>query len=264
MEKTPDTLPALFIGHGNPMNTLEDNRYTQVWQALGQSLLRPRAILAISAHWYIDATAVTAMAQPRTIHDFGGFPKALFDFQYPAPGDPELAARIQSLLAPLTVIADHDWGLDHGTWSILAHLFPQADIPVVQLSIAARQPAAFHYHLGRQLAVLRDEGVLILGSGNAVHNLQAVRWGEDSTPYPWATRIEQRVEECIERGELAALIDYPSLDAEMRLAVPTPDHFLPLLYVIGAQRESDRARTLLKGVDLGSIGMLSVSIDSNT
>ncbi len=264
MEKTPDTLPALFIGHGNPMNTLEDNRYTQVWQALGQSLLRPRAILAISAHWYIDATAVTAMAQPRTIHDFGGFPKALFDFQYPAPGDPELAARIQSLLAPLTVIADHDWGLDHGTWSILAHLFPQADIPVVQLSIAARQPAAFHYHLGRQLAVLRDEGVLILGSGNAVHNLQAVRWGEDSTPYPWATRTEQRVGECIERGEHAALIDYPSLDPEMRLAVPAPDHFLPLLYVIGAQRESDRARTLLKGVDLGSIGMLSVSIDTAT
>ena len=260
MGNTANTLPALFIGHGNPMNSLEDNRYTRVWRALGQSLPRPRAILAISAHWYIDATAVTAMAQPETIHDFGGFPQALFDFQYPAPGEPALAARIQSLLSPLTVIADRDWGLDHGTWSILAHLFPQADIPVVQLSIDARQPAAFHYQLGRKLAALRDDGVLILGSGNLVHNLRTVRWGKDSPPYPWASRIEQRLKEFIVNGDTASLIDYASLDQEALLAIPTPEHYLPLLYVLGTQRPDDSISFPLEGIDLGSIGMLSVSI----
>lgn len=258
MEKTANALPALFIGHGSPMNTLEDNRYTRVWHALGQSLPRPRAILAISAHWYIDATAVTAMAQPKTIHDFGGFPQALFDFEYPAPGDPALAARIQALLAPLTVVADHDWGLDHGTWSILAHLFPQADIPVVQLAIDARQPAAFHYQLGEKLAALRDEGVLILGSGNLVHNLRTIRWGDDAPPYPWASRIEQRLKDCLANGDPQALIDYAALDQEALLAIPTPEHFLPLLYVLGARRPDDRIYFPVEGIDLGSIGMLSV------
>ena len=259
MNKTA-TLLALFIGHGNPMNTLEDNRYTRTWREIGQALPRPRAILAISAHWYINATAVTAMAQPETIHDFGGFPQALFDYQYPAPGDPALAAQIQSLLAPLPVIADQGWGLDHGTWSILAHMFPQADIPVVQLSIDATQPNAFHYQLGKKLAALRDEGVLILGSGNLVHNLRAVRWGENSQPYPWASRIEQRLKDCLVQGNHQSLIDYASLDPEAKLAIPTPEHYLPLLYVLGAQRPGDKTSFPLEGVDLGSISMLSVSI----
>ena len=233
MEKTPDTLPALFIGHGNPMNTLEDNRYTQVWQALGQSLPRPRAILAISAHWYIDATAVTAMAQPRTIHDFGGFPQALFDFQYPAPGAPALAARIQSLLAPLPVIADHDWGLDHGTWSILAHLFPQADIPVVQLSIAARQPAAFHYHLGKQLAALRDEGVLIVGSGMSFHNLRAR--GPQVTPVAeaWDAALTAAVTDPDPIARAARIAAWDTLP-HARFAHPEAEHLLPLMVAIGA------------------------------
>ena len=254
-------MPALFIGHGNPMNTLEDNRYTRIWRNIGQSIPRPKSILSISAHWYINATAVTAMAQPETIHDFGGFPQALFDYQYPAPGHPALAARVQSLLSPLPVVADQGWGLDHGTWSILAHMFPQADIPVVQLSIDATQSDALHYQLGGKLAVLRDEGVLILGSGNLVHNLRAVRWGENSPPYPWATRLEKRFKDCLLLNDYQALIDYASLDPEALLAIPTPEHYLPLLYVLGARRAGDKTSFPLEGIDLGSISMLSVCIE---
>jgi 4,5-DOPA dioxygenase extradiol len=258
------SMPALFIGHGSPMNTLEDNRYTRTWREIGrkfgQSVPRPRAVLAISAHWYINATAITAMARPKTIHDFGGFPQALFDYQYPAPGDPELAARVQSLLAPLNVASDQGWGLDHGTWSVLGHLFPDADIPVVQLSIDAMQPNKFHYEVGKKFAVLRDEGVLILGSGNLIHNLRLVRWGDDSQPYPWATRIEQRLKQCISRNDHAALINYLSLDPEAHLAIPTPEHYLPLLYVLGTRRPEDEVRFPLEGIDLGSLSMLSLSI----
>jgi 4,5-DOPA dioxygenase extradiol len=203
------------------------------------------------------------MAQPQTIHDFGGFPQALFDYQYPAPGDPALAAQIQSLLAPLAVVADNDWGLDHGTWSVLAHLFPQADLPVVQLSIDAMQPNEFHYRLGKQLAVLRNEGVLILGSGNLVHNLRTIRWGENSQAYPWASRIEQRLKTCIAEHEHQALIDYLSLDSEARLAIPTLEHYLPLLYVLGAGHAEEEISFPLEGIDLGSISMLSVSIGNN-
>lgn len=253
-------MPALFIGHGSPMNTLEDNRYSRVWRELGQSIPRPRAILAISAHWYINTTAVTAMARPNTLHDFGGFPQALFDYQYPAPGDPALAERIQGLLAPLPVVADQGWGLDHGTWSVLAHLFPQADIPVVQLGIDATRPHAFHYQLGQQLAVLRDEGVLMLGSGNLVHNLRAVRWGENAEPYAWAARLELLFKHSIAHGNAGALTDYLSLDPEVRLAVPTPDHYLPLLYVLGAQRPEDEVCFPVDGIEYGSISMLSVQI----
>ncbi len=255
-----NSLPALFIGHGSPMNTLEDNRYSRVWRELGKGLPRPRAILAISAHWYVNATAVTAMDQPQTIHDFGGFPQALFDFQYPAPGDPALAEDIRSLMAPLPVIADHGWGLDHGTWSILAHLYPQADIPVVQLSIDATQTNDFHYRLGQKLAVLRNQGVLILASGNLIHNLRAVRWGENSPAYPWASRIEQRLKDRLCRSDHAAQIDYPTLDPEAMLAIPTPEHYLPLLYVLGAQRPEDKISFPLEGIDLGSISMLSICI----
>lgn len=253
-------MPALFIGHGNPMNAIEENRYSSAWQSIGRLIPRPRAVLCISAHWCTQGTAVSAAAKPETLHDFSGFPHFLNEYTYAAPGDPALAAQIQALLAPTAVVADMQRGLDHGCWSILTHLFPEADIPVVQLSLDVTQPFGSHYQLGAQLAPLRDEGVLLLGSGNVVHNLQALRMGEDSPPYPWATRIEQRVRECIEHGEHAALIDYPTLDPDMRHAVPTPDHFVPLLYVLGAQRENDQAKLLLKGIDLGSISMLSVLI----
>ncbi len=253
-------MPALFIGHGSPMNALEDNRHTRTWRELGRILPQPRAILAISAHWYIGAVAVTAMAQPQTIHDFGGFPQALFNYQYPAPGEPALAARIQSLLAPLEVVADHEWGLDHGTWSVLAHMYPLADIPVVQLSVDARRANDFHYQLGKYLAALRDEGVLIVANGNLVHNLRAVRWEDSAAPYPWATRIEQRFKERIMQHDYAALIDYTALDPEVLLAIPTPEHYLPLLYVLGAQRPEDQVRFPVEGIELGSISMLSVLI----
>lgn len=253
-------MPALFIGHGNPMNAIEENQFTSAWQSIGRLMRRPRAVLCISAHWCTNSTSVSAVPRPETIHDFRGFPHLLSDYTYAAPGDPALAARIQTLLAPLNVVADKSRGLDHGCWSIMTHLFPEADVPVVQLSIDATQPFDFHYRLGAQLAPLRDEDILILGSGNVVHNLNALRMGEDSPPYPWATRIEQRVKECIERDDHAALLDYPSLDPEMRYAVPTPDHFVPLFYVLGAKRESDQVSLLTKGIDLGSVSMLSMSI----
>lgn len=253
-------MPTLFIGHGNPMNAIEENRFSSAWQSIGRLMPRPRAVLCISAHWCTNSTSVTATAKPETLHDFQGFPHLLNNYTYAAPGDPALAKRIQDLLAPTTVVADNARGLDHGCWSIMTHLFPEADVPVVQLSLDATQPFDFHYRLGARLAPLRDEGVLILGSGNVVHNLRALRMGEDSPPYPWATRIEQRVSECIERGDHASLIDYPTLDPEMRHAVPTPDHFVPLLYILGTQREDDRTSLLLKGIDLGAVSMLSVSI----
>lgn len=253
-------LPALFIGHGSPMNALEDNRYTRAWYQLGRDMVRPTSILAISAHWYIPQTAVTAMERPETIHDFGGFPKALFDFQYPAPGDPALAARVQQLLAPVPVAASQEWGLDHGTWSILAHMFPAADIPVVQLSLDARQAPQFHYDLGRKLAPLRDEGVLLVANGNLSHNLRMIRWEENAAPFPWTERIAGELKQRIAKSDHAALIDYPSLDPDMRLAVPTPEHYLPLLYILGAQRADDKITFPVDAIDMGSISMLSVSL----
>ena len=257
-------MPALFIGHGNPMNALEDNRYTQVWRELGTTLRHtnpPRAILAISAHWYINATAVTAMTKPATIHDFGGFPQPLFEYQYPAPGDPALAARVQSLLSPLQAIADTEsWGLDHGTWSVLAQMFPAANVPVVQLSIDATQSGDFHYQLGKKLATLRDEGVLILGSGNIVHNLRMATWGVDAGHFPWAERIEQRIKMLVEQGDHPSLIDYLAIDPDMRLAAPTPEHYLPLLYVLGAQRPQDKIHITLQGIEFASASMLTVCL----
>lgn len=254
------SLPALFIGHGSPMNALEDNRYTRVWRQLGRDIARPSAILSISAHWYVPQTAVTAMPRPETIHDFGGFPKALFDFRYPAPGDLPLAARIQQLLAPTPVAAAQEWGLDHGTWSVLAHMFPAADIPVVQFSLDSRLAPQFHYEIGRKLAPLRDEGVLLLANGNLIHNLRTIRWEDGAAPFPWAERIDAMLRQRIVQGDHAALIDYLSLDPEMRLAAPTPEHFLPLLYVLGAQRANDKITFPVDTIDMGSISMLSVAL----
>jgi 4,5-DOPA dioxygenase extradiol len=255
-------MPAIFFGHGNPMNALSRNPYTEAWTAIGASIPHPKAILCISAHWYIQDAAVTVSTAPRTIHDFGGFPSELYEVRYPAPGAPELAARIQNLLAPLPIRLDEHWGLDHGTWSVLCHVYPQADVPVVQLSIDESQPASFHYEIGQRLAPLREEGVLILGSGNIVHNLHAYAWGEHATePYEWAVLFEQRVRDLLLSGKTKALIGYENqLGKEAMLAVPTPDHYLPLLYVIGARTQSESVSFPVEGVDGGSISMLSVRL----
>ena len=253
-------MPALFVGHGSPMNTLEDNRFTAAWRRIGQALPRPAAVLVVSAHWYLRGTAVTAMDAPRTIHDFQGFPQELFAFRYPAPGSPALAARVRELLQPLEVAADHSWGIDHGAWSVLAHLFPAADIPVVQLGIDRTRPARFHFETGERLAALRDEGVLILGSGNVVHNLGMLRWDATEAAYDWAQRFEQAVKDrLLQRGH-EALVAWERLDAQARLAVPTPEHYLPLLYCIAVQREDEPVNFPVEGIDMGSLSMLTVGI----
>lgn len=254
-------MPALFIGHGTPMNAIEDTVWSRAWAALADTLPKPRAILSISAHWYVPETAVTAMARPRTIHDFGGFPRELFEVEYPAPGDPALADRVRALLAPITVRADQEWGLDHGTWSVLRRIFPAANVPVVQLSIDARQAPAFHHALGRSLLPLRDEGVLVLGSGNVVHNLRRYAWsGRAAESFDWAAQFTDTVRELILRRDHAALVDYPALGSNAALSIPTPDHYLPLLYVLGASRGDDAVTFPTEGVDGGSLSMLSVRI----
>ena len=255
------SMPAIFFGHGNPMNALQKNEWTEGWAAIGRNIPRPRAVLCISAHWYLPATLVTAMAAPRTIHDFGGFPRELSEVQYPAPGDPQLARRVHQLLAPLDVGLDQQWGLDHGTWSVLCHVFPNADVPIVQLSIDETRPAAFHFDLGKRLAPLRDEQILIVGSGNLVHNLHTYAWGRHMPePYDWAVRFETTARDLMMTGTFDQLIDYESVGRDALLSIPTPDHYLPLLYVI-ATKGGDEAITFpVQGVDGGSISMLTVRV----
>jgi 4,5-DOPA dioxygenase extradiol len=254
-------MPAIFFGHGNPLNALESNAWTEGWAAVGDRLPRPKAIVCISAHWYLPATLVTATERPRTIHDFGGFPRKLYEVKYPAPGDPELAGRVQSLLAPIPVGLDNRWGLDHGTWSVLCHVFPEADVPVVQLSIDETQPAEFHYETAKRLTPLRDEGVLVMGSGNLVHNLHAYAWGRKQVePLDWAVRFEERARELLLAGDHCPLVGYETLGRDAMLSVPTPDHYLPLLYVIAQMREGDEVSFPVEGFDGGSISMLSVQI----
>jgi len=254
-------MPAVFFGHGNPMNALLQNGYTEAWAALGREIPRPKAILCVSAHWFLAETGVTVSTAPRTIHDFGGFPPELYAVQYPAPGDPELARRVQSLLAPLPVTLDQSWGLDHGAWSVLRHVYPDADIPVVQLSIDERQPASFHYEIGKRLAPLREEGVLIAGSGNLVHNLRAFAWGKRVVgPYEWAVRFERQTREMIGARDHAPLVHYERLGKDAQLSIPTPDHYLPLLYVIASTQERDAVTFPVEGLEGGSVSMLSVKI----
>lgn len=252
-------LPTIFFGHGNPLNAVLKNFYTDGWEAIGNSIPRPKAIVCISAHWFLPGTAVTAMPKPRTIHDFGGFPRELYEVEYPAPGDPELAGRIRDLLAPLPVELDQKWGLDHGTWSVLCHVYPNADIPVLQLSIDETRPPEFHYELGKQLGPLRDEGVLVIGSGNLVHNLHTYAWGKHEVePFDWAVRFENRAKELLLSGNHAPLVHYESLGKDALLSAPTPEHYLPLLYLMALRREGEPVTFPVTGFDGGSISMLTI------
>lgn len=250
-------LPAAFIGHGSPMNTLELNRFTQQWRALGQALPRPRAIMCISAHWFIHGTAVTAMRQPRVIHDFFGFPRELFEFQYPAPGSPEVAQEIADMAKPGYVGLDPDsWGIDHGTWSVLAHVFPEADIPVLQLSIHGGAPLEYHVELGRRLAPLRERGIFILGSGNVVHNLRRSDLRKPDLAFDWGERFDTAVREVMTTrpGDLPSVLRHP----DFALAVPTPEHFLPLAYVAGlCDAAGEAAQPFAEGGTFGAITMTS-------
>jgi 4,5-DOPA dioxygenase extradiol len=249
-------MPALFIGHGNPMLAITDNPYAAKWKALGQSLPRPRAILAISAHWHVPYTAVTSQLAPPTLHDFGGFPRALFQVRYPAPGDPALAAQLVELLAPdAEVRLATDWGLDHGSWSVLRHMYPEADIPVVQLSMDSRQSPGWHVDLGRRLTVLRDQGILLLGSGNLVHNLGRVHWEAGAAAHPWAVEADNWFADRIRARDLETLCNMGGFPAAARLAVPDADHFLPLLYILGASTADDDISFPVQGIDLAAVGM---------
>ncbi|PTR17451.1 MULTISPECIES: 4,5-DOPA dioxygenase extradiol [unclassified Nitrosospira] len=254
-------MPAIFVGHGNPMNALSHNAFTNAWSEIRTALpAKPKAVLCISAHWYVPKTAVTAMPKPRTIHDFGGFPPELFKVEYPAPGSLEFAAEVADLLSP-DAIMDTSWGLDHGTWSVLMHIFPAADIPVVQLSIDETREPAWHYHTARKLAPLRDREVLILGSGNIVHNLHTYAWGKHHVePYDWALRFEKTVRKALSAGDAESLVAYETLGRDALLSVPTPDHYLPFLYVLAQRRENEPIMFPAEGFDGGSISMLAVKI----
>jgi 4,5-DOPA dioxygenase extradiol len=256
-----DRMPVIFFGHGNPMNAISKNAYTDGWGYLGKSVPQPKAVLAVSAHWYISGCAVTANLRPPTIHDFGGFPRELYRVEYPAPGSLELARRVKDLLAPVPVALDEGWGLDHGTWAVLTHVFPDADIPVVQLSIDETQPPEFHYELGKRLKPLREEGVLIVGSGNVVHNLHAYAWGSREVgPFDWAVRFENRVRELLIKGGEAQLVSYEKLGRDAVLSVPAPDHYLPLLYVLGLREGKEPSGFPVQGIEGGSVSMLAVHI----
>jgi 4,5-DOPA dioxygenase extradiol len=252
-------MPVAFFGHGSPMVAIQPSEASRAWSEVARSLPRPKAILAISAHWETSVTAVTAMARPRTIHDFGAsFPKALFDKQYPAPGDPVLARRVAALLAPRPVALDEgQWGLDHGTWSVLVHAFPEADVPVVQLGMDIHLKPEERFEIGRRLRPLRDEGVLILGAGNVVHNLRAMDWGDAARPpFDWAQRFNDEMRKAIVDDEPERALEFARLGRDAQLSAPTPEHFWPLLYILGAREPGDRARLFNDWIEHGSLGMM--------
>ena len=252
--------PAVFIGHGSPMYALEPNRHTDAWAALGKRIHKPDAILVISAHWLTRGVWLTAMPQPKTIHDFGGFPEALFQIQYLAPGSPALAQRVQSLLKQAVVLEEHEWGIDHGAWSVLRYLYPHADVPVVQLSLDGSLRAEEHYTLAKQLAPLRDDNILILGSGNIVHNLRLIDWGPDAVPLPWATEFNQFFKSQILAQQHLPLLDWQGAGDAARLSIPTPEHYWPALYPLALQDSGERVEIITNGIEMGSISMLSFLI----
>lgn len=258
-----EKMPVLFIGHGSPMNAIEDNIFSKRWQQMGKEIPTPKAVVVVSAHWLTKGTMVTAMPNPKTIHDFGGFPQALFDVQYPAPGSPELATEIQKLITNPAVELDHDWGLDHGTWSVVKHMYPNADIPVLQLSIDYYKPAAYHYELAKQLLSLRKKGVLIIGSGNMVHNLRMVAWDKLNEPeygFDWALEMNDVFKNKISNGFHKELIQYEKLHKAATLAIPTPDHYYPLLYILALQTDNDKVEFFNDKAVGGSLTMTSVKI----
>ncbi len=242
------------------MYALEPNRHTAAWAALGKRLPKPDAILVISAHWLTRGIWLTAMQQPKTVHDFGGFPEALLQIQYPAPGSPALAQRIQSLLTQAVVLEEHEWGIDHGAWSVLRYLYPRADVPVVQLSLDGSLSANEHYTLAKQLAPLRDENILILGSGNIVHNLRLIDWDAGAEPLPWATEFNQFFTSQILANQHAPLLDWQAAGDAARLSIPTPEHYWPALYPLALQGSGERVEIISNGIEMGSISMLSFLI----
>lgn len=255
-----DTMPLLFVGHGNPMNAIEDNSLTKGWSKTANDLETPKAILCISAHWETKGTFVTMMDTPRTIHDFGGFPQELFDVQYPAPGSPELAGQLINDVKKTTVHEDHAWGLDHGTWSVLVKMYPNADIPVFQMSIDYTKPASYHYELAKELSNLRNKGVLIIGSGNIVHNLRYANLGSNAKPYDWAIEFDEQAKLLIDAGDHHSLVHYEKLGKAAQLSIPTPEHYLPLLYILGLQEEHECVEFFNEEMAFGSGSMRSLLI----
>jgi len=256
-----ELMPVLFIGHGSPMNGIEDNEFSEKWAEIGRTIAVPKAVLVVSAHWFTRGTAVTAMDFPKTIHDFGGFPQALFDAEYPAPGSPELAAETSRLISSITVELDHDWGLDHGAWTVLRHMFPKANIPVLQLSMDYTKNPAAHYELARELYQLRRKGVLIMGSGNMVHNLRMLSWEMmDGGGYDWALDINNQFKSLIMNNDHVPLMNYSQLGKAALLAIPTPEHYLPLLYTLGLKNEREEITLFNDKAVGGSLTMTSVRI----
>jgi 4,5-DOPA dioxygenase extradiol len=258
-----DLMPILFVGHGSPMNAIEENEFVDGWREVVKSLPKPKAILCVSAHWETSGTSVTAMAKPATIHDFGGFPPELFEVQYPAPGNPELAKEVRSIITKTEVGLDDKWGLDHGCWSVMRRMYPGADIPVIQLSLDYLKPAQYQYELAGELLSLRKKGILIIGSGNMVHNLRLVDWNNMDTPgvgYDWAIEANEKMKELIISGNHKALIDYRSQGKAFDLAIPTPEHFLPLIYALALKQEDDKVTFFNDKAVGGSLTMTSVRI----
>ena len=261
--KATERMPALFVGHGNPMNAIEDNIFTRGFESIAKELPRPNAILCISAHWETRGTFVTAMKQPETIHDFGGFPSRLYEVQYPAPGSPELALAIQQGITSTSVNLTNEWGLDHGCWTVAKFLFPKADIPVIEMSIDYSKPAAFHYQLGKELSALRRKGVIIIGSGNSIHNLRMVDWSNMDTVdsgYDWAIGVNERIRQFITEGDHQSLVNFVKLGKEFKLAIPTPEHFIPLLYTLALQEKDEVPYIFNDHLVAGSLNMMSVKL----
>lgn len=261
---TSARMPVLFLGHGSPMNAIEDNEFVRGWQNIGKTIPKPRAILCVSAHWETKGTLVTAMPKPPTIHDFGGFPQALFNVQYPAPGSPEIAIETQKTIHKTDVGLDEKWGLDHGAWSVIKHLYPKADVPVLQLSLDYTKSPLYHYELAQELASLRKKGVLIVGSGNIVHNLRRVAWDKIHEPefgYDWAIEANNTFKKLVLNHDHQSLINYQSLGSAVQLSAPSPDHYLPLLYTLALQQDHEKVSIFNDKTVMGSIAMTSFKID---